>query len=318
MRALIIGAGVAGASVAYFAHAAGFEVTVVDAGVSAASRVPSALVNPVRGQSGRVDADAVSGMRLTWSLVEALIRAGFDIPHGREGIVRPVPDDRTRMKFERNLPLDLLHAWVDPAGVSGLAPGWAHALSLPEGGWLDGGAFTRALLGAAQARVVRARALGWSATSVTLSSGVALTGDTVVWCGGSVGATWAGLGGVHRGGSVLLTSAPLSPAPLSFGAYLTPAARGGAVGATFEAPTDTFQEAPIPASSRAWLDGKVQALTGSPPQNVVGTWTGSRLSGTLPFGRTPGGWWALCGLGSKGFLLGPLQARALVEALPRE
>nr|WP_246363151.1 FAD-dependent oxidoreductase [Deinococcus budaensis] len=311
---LVVGGGVAGASVAYFAARAGARVTVIDAGRHAASHVPSALVNPVRGQSGQVDPRAREGLRLTWALVDALAEAGVGVPHGRTGVVRPVPDDRTQQKFARNLPPGLPHRWL-PAGdrPAALAPGWTHALLLPEGGWLDGAAFTAGLLAVSGAGVVRERARTWDAHTVTLENGERLGGDAVVWCGGAVGAGWAGEAGVQRAGTLLTLDRSPSLQPLSFGAYLAPAAAGGVLGATFEAPTSGWpgqgeQTPTLPLPSLGWLLGKGEALTDLSGVRVTGRWSGRRLSG-LVAGRQPDGSWRLSGLGSKGFLLGPLLAR---------
>jgi len=314
LHLLVVGGGVAGASVAYFAARAGARVTVIDAGQHAASHVPSALVNPVRGQSGQVDPRAVEGLHLTWALVDALAQAGVDVPHGRTGVVRPVPDDRTRAKFARNLPPNLPHVWlrrdVPPAA---LAPGWAHALHIPEGGWLDGAVFTAGLLAVSGAEVVRARAVDWDAGSVSLEGGEVLRADAVVWCGGAVGAGWAGEGGAQRAGTLLTLDRSPGSLPLSFGAYLAPAATGGVLGATFEAPVSGWsregeQTPTLPVPSLGWLLSKGDALTDLSGLRVTGRWSGRRLSG-LVAGRAEEGGWRLSGLGSKGFLLGPLLAR---------
>ncbi|MEW6420994.1 MAG: FAD-dependent oxidoreductase [Deinococcota bacterium] len=311
-RVLVIGGGIAGASVASFAAQAGARVTVVDAGIHAASRVPSALVNPVRGQAGQVAEGALAGLRLTWALADALEAAGVKVPRGRVGVLRPVPDDRTRQKFERNLPADLPHRWLGPEDRPvPLAPGWAHALWLPEGGWLDGAAFTAGLLAVSGAEVVRTRVVAWDARSATLESGQVLRADAVVWCGGSVGATWAGERGTHRAGTLLTLDRPASAVPVSFGAYLAPATEGGVLGATFEVPTPTWHEPVLPLASLRWLLGKAEALTDLHGPQVTGRWSGTRLSG-LVAGRTASGTWRLSGLGSKGFLLGPLLARHVV------
>lgn len=306
---LVIGGGIAGASVAYFAARGGARVTVVDAGMHAASHVPSALVNPVRGQAGQVDEQAAEGLRLTWALVAALEEAGARVPHGQTGVLRPVPDDRTRQKFERNLPPQMPHEWLAPAAVPvSLSPGWAHVLHLPEGGWLDGAALTAGLLALSGAEVVRARAQAWDARSVTLTGGHVLRAGAVVWCGGSLGSGWAGERGTHRAGTLLRLDQAAAALPVSFGAYLAPAAEGGVLGATFEAPTVTWCEPTLPLSSLGWLLSKGEALTDLSGVWVTGRWSGTRLSG-LVAGRGADGTWRLSGLGSKGFLLGPLLAR---------
>ena len=317
--AVVIGAGIAGASVAYFLGKAGVQVTVIDAAQHTASHVPSALINPVRGQSGQVDGAALQGMHLTWALIRELQAQGHDIPHGQTGVLRPVPDDKTRAKFERNLPSELKHEWVTPAAP--LRGDWAHALWLPEAGWVDGQALCRALLAASGAEIVQGQAKSWSAQSVKVLHATshmphaAYSADAVYFCGGSVGSSWAGEKRTHRMGSMLLLDRAVSDIPLSFGAYLSPDARadglGGVLGGTFEAPAPTWQAPKMPLASLNWLLQKGEALADLRGVGVVGRWTGSRLSG-LQAGRDESGVWRLSGLSSKGFLLGPLLAERLV------
>ncbi len=298
---------------AYFLALAGAQVTVVDAGLSTSSTVPAALLNPVRGQSGAVDAGAVAGMALTWELIQTLTDAGYDVPHGKTGVLRPVPDARTRARFQQRLPANLAHRWLTPAeSPVPLRPGWDAVLYLPEAGWLDGAAFRKALLAASGVRVVRGQARTWDTTSVDLHGGTRLEADAVVWCGGSAGASWAGHPATHRAGTMLLLSQPVSPLPTSFGAYLSPAAQGGVLGATFEHPSLTWNAGPLPLESLDWLLKKGEALADMSGVQVTGRWGGSRMSG-LRVGQAPQGWWQLTGLGSKGFLLGPLRARELAE-----
>lgn len=317
--AVVIGGGIAGASVAYALTREHWRVTVVDAGMHTASHVPSALVNPVRGQSGGVDARAPEGMALTWALVRDLTAQGYMVPHARSGVVRPLPDDRTRARFERNLPEKLLHHWLDPEHRPEALTGcWPHALQLPDGGWLDGQALCRALLTASGAALVKDRAVAWGAQTVTLQGGTVLKAQAVVWCGGSVGSTWAGEDATHRMGTLLTLKRAASKVPLSFGAYLAPAARGGVLGATFEAPTKQWVPPQLPLNSLSWLLGKGAALSNLETLCVTGRWTGSRLSG-LQAGKDAHGVWRLSGLSSKGFLLGPLLAfelAAQVRAAP--
>ena len=314
-NAVVIGAGIAGASVAYFLSQAGFAVTVMDAGVHAASHVPSALINPVRGQSGQVDAKAIEGMHFTWNLIRELTAQGFNIPHGQDGVLRPIPDNKTRAKFERNLPAELKTEWLSPTeSPEPLSPGWAHVLRLPEAGWVDGPALCQALLKASQAELVRGQAEKWDANTVHLGGHRSMSAGTIIFCGGSVGSTWAGATATHRMGSMLLLDAVPTRQPLSFGAYVSPDARGGVLGGTFETPSPVWEEPRLPLSSLDWLLSKGEALTELSGVHVTGVWTGSRLSG-LKTGSQTDGTWHLSGLSSKGFLLGPLLAFQLVQAI---
>lgn len=308
-RLLVIGGGVAGASAAYFAAYSGWAVTLLDAGEGRSSDVPAALLNPVRGQSGKVEAQSLAGLRFTFALIAELEAAGHAIPHAQTGVRRPVPDEKTRRKWEANLPAELPHHWRDPAD---LPPGWYSVLEVPEGGWVSGAALIRALVSASGARVVRGRALRVTASGAVLEDGETLAADQVLCCGGSFGRA----GGTHRAGSLLLLDqAPGQP--LSFGAYLSPASVGGVLGATFEAPAGSHAEAlalGLPLKSLDWLLGKGAALADLWGVGVTGRWMGVRLS-PLHRGPDAAGVWHLSGLGSKGFLLGPLLARGVVERI---
>lgn len=323
MRVLVIGGGIAGASVAYFLTRAGATVTLIDAGQHAASSVPSALLNPVRGQSGKVEGRALEGLALTGRLIEALSAQGHPVAHARSGLLRPVPDDAARARFERHLPPELAHAWRTPEQAGAvLAPGWAHALWLPQGGWVDGPGLCVALRQASGAEVVRGQARRWGADWAEVQTDTdlhTLRAEAVVFCGGSVGTSWAspwtGETSTHRMGTLLHLDRAPSAVPLSYGAYLAPHGGsdglvGGVLGGTFETPAPQWQPPHLPLGSLGWLLGKGQALADLRGVRVTGRWTGSRLSG-LRSGQGPEGWWRLTGLGSKGFLLGPLLASDL-------
>lgn len=314
MKILVVGGGIAGASVAYFAAQRGHTVTLVDAGNDRASDVPAALLNPVRGQSGKVEERSLEGLRCTWELIRELEQAGYSIPHGQTGVLRPVPDEKTQRKWATNLPADLPHTWREPSDIPS---GWHSVLELPEGGWLSGSALVRALKAASGAQVIRGQALQVWAGGARLENGVTLNADQVIVCGGSAGAALSQPeSATHRAGSLLLLSrAPRQP--LSFGAYLSPAALGGVLGATFEAPAPTHTEAlalGLPLKSLDWLLTKGAALAELQGVSVTDRWTGVRLS-PLRCQAGSAGVWHLSGLGSKGFLLGPLLARELVKGL---
>ena len=333
---LVIGGGIAGASVCFFAARRGWAVTLIDAGQGRASDVPTALLNPVRGQSGHTDARALAGLYLSWALIRELEGQGHRVPHGQTGVLRPLASDAARAKFEANLPPGLPRQWLTPAASPfHLAPGWPHLLLLPLGGWVAAGTLVAALVTASGAALKPARASAWDAHSATLESGEVLHADAVVWCGGSVGASWGGAtwgrgtgfdpgAFSHRAGSLLLLERAAAPLSVSAGVYLAPAALegaamyggglGGVLGATFEAPSSQYALTGPPIRSLHWLLERAATLSADLSPAVTGLWTGSRLSGERT-GPQADGWWALAGLGSKGFLLGPLLARGLVEQL---
>lgn len=308
---LVAGAGIAGASLAYQAAQRGWRVTVVDPqNGEGASQVPAALLNPVRGQGGRVAPRALAGLARSWALI-AEVQAAYAVAHGRSGVLRPVPDQAHYEAWRAHLPAELSR-WLRPQ-EAGLGPQWYRALEVSQGGWVDGGGLVRALLQASGSTLLKGRVQGWGARQVTLCGGQSIRADAVVNCTGAAGAVRGE--GVHRAGSLLLIQgAP--ERPISYGAYLSPAAAGGVLGATFEAPQRSEADARalgVPAASMRWLLEKGEALGNW--SEVTGYWSGVRLSGIPLAQPDAAGVYHLRGLGSKGFLLGPLLASELLETL---
>ncbi|MFC6591277.1 FAD-dependent oxidoreductase [Deinococcus lacus] len=188
---LVVGGGIAGASVAYWAAEAGAAVTLIDSGEAAASQVPAALLNPVRGQSGKVTPQMVAGLNCTWALIAALERAGYAPAHGQTGVQRPVPDGRTRATFERHLAAlgpeaQPLFRWVNPPATQAA---WHSALEWTSAGWVDGAALTQSLVAASGASVLRGQVTRWGADWAEVGGSVLRAGATV-WCGGARGTEW--------------------------------------------------------------------------------------------------------------------------------
>ena len=94
MKLLVIGGGIAGASAAYFAARRGWAVTLLDAGEGRSSDVPAALLNPVRGQSGKVETQALEGLRCTWALIRALEAQATPFRTGRPACCAPCRTQR--------------------------------------------------------------------------------------------------------------------------------------------------------------------------------------------------------------------------------
>jgi hypothetical protein len=100
---LIIGASIAGASAAYFARLAGRQPTAIDAGIEAASSLPVALIDPLRGLEGRLVKRGEEDARTSFALIDTHNADGHAIEHGR-GLGRPVPDAAT---MERTIAIGL-------------------------------------------------------------------------------------------------------------------------------------------------------------------------------------------------------------------
>lgn len=306
---IVVGGGIAGSSLAYFACKAGLETLLIDVGKHAASDVPSALINPVRGQNGHVVEGGLEGARFTFDLLDELAAKGFAVPHQKNGVLRPVPDEKTFLKWQKNLSESHPHQWLEQAPPeANLQEHWSKILQLPVGGWVDGQAFCAALREASGVSILRGWVDALAPDQVILQDQTVLQG-TVVFCGGSFGASRLGFSGTHRRGSILLLQQSLSPLPISFGIYATPTRKGGALGSTFETPEDQCNPQGLPLKSLAWLLDKASHTFQDLAPGWVGTWTGVRYSaGTFPEGLL-----TLSGMGSKGFLLGPMLAHKLVH-----
>lgn len=318
---IVVGGGVAGWSLAYFAARDGADVLLLDAGLPAASRVPLALVNPVRGQGGRSSAVDRAGAAFTWELVAALRAAGHPVQAAPDPVLRPLPDAGTAERWAA-LPPEAGDFVPLPARVRESEHPWHSAYAVRDSGWVQGGSLLAALAAASGARVRRARAVALDAGGVTLAGGERLSARRVAHCAGAAGSALRG-GGVHRGGSVWVypEGALRLPGPLSYAVYAASAPGRDVLGSTFSPPSEhPDPHAPDPASW-AWLRERAERLLGPGTPDGGVRWDGVRLSGLRAGGgglrahRAPDGVYELTGLGSKGFLLGPLLARSLWQEM---
>ncbi len=306
---LIIGAGIAGASAAYFAARAGRRVLVIDQG-SRASDVPSALINPVRGLQGRLIKQGPAGAAFTFALIDAL-RAQGHVIAGARGLWRPVADAGLRAAWAAQLPADYAHIWHDhvPAEL-GLKGDWLAVLELPASGWVDAPALLQALLKASGAEILRAavQSVNVAAHSVTLADGRTLQSRELLWAGGALGALSLGGKALYRPGSVVVTAGSLGAHAVSHGLYATPCGAGSALGPTTESSTATYPPAAVPDGAMAKMIERATHMFQNPVQ-ASQSWRGVRLARV----ELPAGLAALGPFGSRGFLLAPLQAHAMAR-----
>jgi glycine/D-amino acid oxidase-like deaminating enzyme len=313
---VIVGAGIAGASAAYFAARRGAHVTLIDAGHDTASRVPSALVNPVRGQNCKVIEGGARAARFTFALVESLTAAGFRLPHGR-GLWRPVPDAATRLAWGAALSkeTDLPHRWDAVPKALGLSGDWHSALYLPESGWVETAPFLEALVAASGADRVTGTVEGHplrqgSMVTVSLAGGAALSADRALWCGGALGASQNHLGrATFRPGSVLVIDRAATFEPMSYGLYSAPYQDGAVIGPTSEPRAPRFDDRENPGAI-ARLHARAKRLWGS---DVVtrSAFRGVRLEGAPAEPHCE----SLTGFGGRGFLMAPLAASRWADSL---
>ena len=190
---VIVGGGIAGWSAAYFARRAGRDVTLIDAGVDRASDLPVALINPLRGHTGRLVADGVEGLAASVALIDALRDAGHAVTGGR-GLFRPLVDvvgePTGRAYWTERIGSRLAFDWHDvaPASLGLAAP--VPALFVRDAAWVVPRTLLDALRSASGATVVAERATAvqprrWLGGSIRLAGGATLDARTLLWCGGA-------------------------------------------------------------------------------------------------------------------------------------
>ncbi|WP_026234072.1 FAD-dependent oxidoreductase [Thermus oshimai] len=283
---VVVGAGVAGAAAALALKGAGLPVLWVAEGVGDASRVPVALVNPVRGKRGTLVPEGALALEAALALYSRYVPL-------HKGLLRPVPEGE-RAAWERRL------------GASGLPYRWTReGLFLPEAFWLEPRPFLERVW--AELGGLRDRVVAYAPGEVGLEGGRRLRPELVVWAGGARGAGVLGLEGRMVAGLELLLLEYREVA-LSYRVFLAGPALGGSY---LDLPG--YAEPPPSEGEAEWLLRGAEALLGYRPR-VAGAWRGVRFRRPHPLTPIPGGY-ALTGFGSTGFLLVPLWARRLVEAL---
>lgn len=249
-RIAVIGAGVAGASLARALKGAGFNPSVYDAfgAASGASGNPAGLVMPRLDlgdtPAGRFHAQAYIH---TLQLIEQLQRTGERI-FNPCGVLHHAGNDK-----ERERQLKLLEQYALPAG-------WIEqrdeGLFFPQGGVIDPPAFVRALLGEAPLTTEKVRRLEKSDNGWRVLTGAAQDEfDAVVLANGLNALRFADARTLPLGGSAgQIDWFPDATAPEhahAFGPYAAPAPNSGVViGATY-APVGIGAEARFTAEATA-------------------------------------------------------------------
>lgn len=295
-EAVILGAGVAGLSVARFLLERGLRVLVVAEALGEASRPPVALVNPLRGRRFTLAPEGEGAL-------EAALRFYSRFVPLHLGVFRPVPEGQ-REKVASRLG-GLKHAWE------------AGGVLLQEAFWMEPRGLLERL--AEGLTLLRARAVAWEPPYLVLEGGRRVRGEVLVYAGGGRGVHLLGLEGRHSPGLVL-TLLDYFPRAISYRVYLAGTALGGSY-----LPHEEEPRLPPPTEGEVeWLLSGAEALLGYRPP-VASAWRGVRFrlssrglggkAGELPYLFPVEGGFALTGLGSTGFLYAPLLAGRLAEVL---
>ena len=147
---LVIGGGIAGATLHYCLARSGVSSLLVDAGAegaAGASSVPAALLNPNRGRSGRASLADQEGLAAFWNLVSELEAADLDPGAARSGVLRIADNPRQARAWQR-LPDTM---WLEPTAVDPVYHAPFGAMLVERGGWVRPAALLGALEAAAAA-----------------------------------------------------------------------------------------------------------------------------------------------------------------------
>ncbi|MER3536734.1 MAG: oxidoreductase [Thermus sp.] len=266
-------------------RARGRRVLVVAERLGDASRVPIALVNPVRGRREVVLPEGVEALELARTVYAPFSKLHF-------GLLRWVPEGERERLALRLKEVGLPHEWR------------REGVFLPTVFWLETGPLLARM--AEGLEIAFGRAVAWDGT-LHLEDGRRYTPELLVYAGGARGAGLFGLGGRLVAGIELLLEDWVEPA-LSHRVFLA----GNALGGSY-LNLEAYGEPPPTQGEVEWLLSGAEALLGRRPK-VVSAWRGVRFRLFEPLTAIPGGY-ALTGFGSTGFLLAPLWAKRLAEAL---
>ena len=323
---LIVGGGVAGASLAHALRARGRPARLIASGglAAGASGGPMGLLTP------RLEAADRPHVRATMAAF-AYSRALFDGWRGfhGEGVHRCAADgaktDRLR-RIAAMLDDDFEVLKADAAASATGIPDAPPGVFMARAGRLDPGEIVRQLAGDtpivdAHVRGVERRGDQWRL--VDGHGGVIAEAPVVILAGGAAMAPIVSRFGLRidrHAGQVSLhdpTDVPLPQRPVAWGGYLSPAGRNVLLGATHEPRPEPGDPADAEARLRAMLRSVMPAYEAAlgPP---VGRWASVRAASQdrLPIaGPLDRGLAILTGLGGRGFAHAPLLAEMLVGDL---
>lgn len=284
----VLGAGIAGLCAARLLHDAGHQVLVVAREPGEASRVPDALLNPVRGKRGTVAPEAEAALEALWDFYP---RYGTIHP----GIVRPVP--------KKDWP-----EWQEKLNHRAVPHRWTEAgLYLETAGWIETAALLARL--AKGLNITQAEVVGIEGSTLHLAGDCQISVEAIVYAGGASGAHLLGLGGRFTAGSVLITQERFAQAR-SYGVYVA----GHSLGGSYLPHAQTYTPHSTRPHEVEWLLAEAEKLLGYRP-GYTASWSGVRYRLEAEYLRPIPGGFALTGFGSAAYFYAPLYAHKLLALL---
>ncbi|MCS7067824.1 MAG: FAD-binding oxidoreductase [Meiothermus sp.] len=286
----VLGAGIAGLVAARLLHEAGNEVLVVTRELGEASRVPDALLNPVRGKRGTVALEAEEALEALWDFYPRFGPV-------RRGILRPVPEaDRGVWKGKlevRKIP----HQWLE------------EGLYLENAGWLETTPLLHRLAQGLNIWYAEVERLEGRTLYLRTPEPRTLRAGLVVYAGGASGAHLLGLGGRFTPGSVLQTQEHFQQAR-SYGVYVA----GHSLGGSYLPHRNSYAPHQTEPHEVEWLMAEAEKLLGYRPR-FRSSWAGVRYRLDQNYLKPIPGGFALTGFGSAAYFYAPLYAHRLLKRL---
>ena len=148
----IVGAGVAGLSMARALARVGWDVVVLERSADGdgcscggASSLPVALLNPWRGRKGDAHPDDLAGLKAVWRWADELQREGLSGQAHRSGVLRVATSERQARTWRERAGQAASLAWLDRDEVPGYVSAPFGAVRVIDGGWLRAPAWLSAL-----------------------------------------------------------------------------------------------------------------------------------------------------------------------------
>lgn len=144
----VVGAGIAGLSLAWALTERRVRTVVLDAGAvgaRGASSLPAALLNPYRGRSARAHDDDLAGLAAFWRRDRALRAAGLEPGSHRTGVLRVADTEKLAARWHDRLAEDAATRWFESDALPAPYAAPHGAFLALEGGWLEPDALLAAL-----------------------------------------------------------------------------------------------------------------------------------------------------------------------------
>ncbi|GIW34978.1 FAD-dependent oxidoreductase [Meiothermus sp.] len=287
---VVIGAGIAGLAAARVLHEAGKEVRVVARELGQASRVPDALLNPVRGKRGTVAPEAEEALEALWDFYPRFGPV-------RRGILRPVPEADRGVWMGKLEGRRIPHEWLD------------EGLYLENAGWLQTTPLLHRLAEGLDILYTEVGGLEHTTLYLRTPERRTLHAGLVVYAGGASGAHLVGLGGRFTPGSVLQTQEHFKQAR-SYGVYVA----GHSLGGSYLPHQHTYTSHQTEPHEIEWLLSEAEKLLGYRPA-VGSSWAGVRYRLDSHYLKEIPGGYALTGFGSAAYFYAPLYAHRLLKRI---